>query len=57
MNEATFKEQYIVTFLATWAATHYDAYCAAGKQEDLADPPIEDARFLADQTWNHMETI
>lgn len=52
MNEKTFKENYISTFLASWAAQNYEDYCILGKQEDLKKPPIEDAVYLADCAWN-----
>ena len=51
MDEKTFKENFISTFLATWTANNFNDYCMRGKQEDLENPPVEDAIYLADKAW------
>ena len=51
MNEKTFKDNFISTFLASWCATHYNDYCMQSKQEQLENPPVEDAIYLADEAW------
>jgi hypothetical protein len=57
VTEEEFKEQFKVTFLATWAATNYNEYCMNSMQEALSNPPIEDAIFLADEAWKKLESI
>lgn len=57
MDEKNFKEQFKVTFLATWAATNYNDYCMNGIQEQLSNPPVEDAIFLADEAWQKLQSI
>jgi hypothetical protein len=57
MDEKTFKNNFITTFLATWVANNYDEYCMEGKQEQLSKPPVEEAIFLADEAWNEFVEI
>jgi hypothetical protein len=46
-----------VIFLATWAATNYTDYCMNSQQEQLSNPPVEDAVFLADEAWKKLQSI
>lgn len=57
MTEQAFKDQFKVTFLATWAATNYNDYCMNNMQEQLSHPPVEDAIFLADEAWQKLQSI
>jgi hypothetical protein len=57
MNEEQFKQQFIVTFLATWAATNYDFCVSHGQHERLGNPPVEDAEFLADRAWATLQEL
>jgi hypothetical protein len=57
MSEQDFKDQFKVIFLATWAATHYTDYCMNSQQEQLSNPPVEDAVFLADEAWKKLQSI
>ena len=54
MNETTFKEHFIATFLATWVANHYDDACLYGQHDRLEHPPVEDAETLADYAWKEL---
>lgn len=52
-DELHFKRQFAIQFLASWSATHFTEYCARGMQEELAMPPVEDAKYLAQTAWDH----
>jgi len=51
MNEEQFKAQFIASFCAAWCANNYNDACMRGEQERLENPPMEDAKCLADSTW------
>ena len=52
MTEKEFKSQYIVTFVATYTATHYDDNCLYDRHEaNIGHHIMEDAVFLADYAW------
>lgn len=51
MNEQEFKRHFVATFLATWCANNYNDCCATGQHDMLSNPPVEDAKFLADEAW------
>ena len=57
MNRMTFINHFVATFCATWAAQHYDEYCARGQQDQLENPPIEDAECLAIAAWDKMQAL
>jgi len=57
LKEKKFKEQFKVTFLATWAATNFNDYCMNGMQESLENPPVEDAIYLADKAWEKLNDV
>ena len=56
-NEIRFKEIFIATFLANWCASNYEQYCMLDKQGELANPPVEDAKHLADQAWQRIKEV
>ena len=51
MSKGEWIEHFVVTFLATWAATEYNDACSHGQQERLSNPPVEDAYFLAGKAF------
>jgi hypothetical protein len=55
MTEDQFKDQFIVTFLATWVANNYDDACSAGQHSRLNSPPVEDAIYLASHAWEEYD--
>ena len=55
--EELFKTQFIASFLAAWVANHYDMACARGEHDKLSNPPVEDARFLADEAWQRLQEV
>jgi hypothetical protein len=56
MTEQQFKDHYVCTFLATYAATHYDDACAMGQHDRLEKHlAFEDAQFLADKAWEKVK--
>lgn len=57
MDEKKFKEQFVVTFLATYAATIYDDSVSSGQHDRLKELPVEDAEGLAEEAWNHRNKI
>lgn len=57
MTEKAFKEQFVVTFLATYAATIYDSAVYLGQHDRLRKLPVEDAEGLAEDAWNHRKKI
>lgn len=52
MDKETFLNQYIVTFLASYAAEQYDFNCAHGRWHDHN---VEDAMFLAGEAWDELQ--
>ena len=54
-DEEAFKRSFAVHFLATYVAINYDKWCSEGSQELLAQPPVEDADFLAEKAWKHWQ--
>jgi hypothetical protein len=56
-DEAAFKRQFVVQFLAAWTASNFNGYCARGMQESLCRPPVEDAVFLANAAWKQWAMI
>ena len=57
MNEKEFKDHFMVTFLATYAANIYDDACQTGQHDRLRKLPVEDAEGLADDAWKHQQLI
>ena len=56
MNEQEFKDHYVATFLATYAAMHYDNACAMGQHDRLEKHlALEDAKHLADRAWEQVK--
>jgi len=53
--EKEFKEQYVTTFLANWAAARYDHACMHDEHERLYDPPLEDAEHLSGKAWDKVK--
>ena len=55
-----FKDQFIdqfETWLATWSANNYENACMTGNHQKLHTPPVEDAYFLAEKSWEHLLEI
>ncbi len=52
MTKQEFKNAFAVTFLASYAATHYTETCMMGNHVKFDNMPIEDASFLAESAWN-----
>ena len=49
--EKQFKIQFIASYCAVWIGRHEDEACFRGDHEKLHHPPIEDAVFLAEKSW------
>ena len=49
-----FIEQFVTQFLASWCAEYYENRCSNGQQEELYNPPIEDAYDIASHVWNNI---
>ena len=56
-DKQRFKEQFIVTFLATWCATNHADACMRDEHERLEHPPVEDAIELADTVWQRLVEV
>ena len=56
-DEEIFKQQFIATFCATWAASKYEMACMTGDHKKLHEPPYEDAVFLAEKHWEHIQKL
>jgi hypothetical protein len=50
-DEQRFKQQFVVQFLATYCATNYAEFCTTGRQNELRNPPTEDAADMAEAAW------
>jgi len=53
-TEKKFKEDFVVTFLATWVANGYDD---VDTMDLLLDPPVEDAEHLAEAAWDKVKEL
>jgi hypothetical protein len=52
MSKQAFIDHYVCTFLATYAATHYDGACSMGQYERLEKHyALTDAQYLANKAW------
>lgn len=52
-----FIRNYVITFLASYAAREYDDCCMRGQHQRLENPPCEDAFYLAEKAWERMEQL
>lgn len=52
LDEATFKTQYIASFLAAWTAGIYNDACMRSQHDRFDNQPVEDAEFLARKAWD-----
>jgi hypothetical protein len=50
-DEQLFKQQFVAQFLATYCAVNYAEFCATGRQDELGNPPTEDAADMAETAW------
>lgn len=58
MSRSEFIDHYVCTFLATYAATHYEEACAQGEHDRLEKHhAAEDALHLAEVAWLKMEGL
>lgn len=53
-DELIFKQRFAIQFIANWAAINYSDFCTRGLHKELHTPPIEDAIFLAQKSWDHL---
>ena len=57
MDIKEFKAHYVCTFLATYAAIHYDNACAMDQHYRLVKHlAVEDSQHLADRAWEQLNT-
>ena len=52
-DEMEFRRQFAVQFLASYAATHFNDYCANNLHSSLEHLPVEDAEYLSGTAWRH----
>jgi hypothetical protein len=52
-DEMSFRRQFAVQFLASYAAANFNALCANGHQDTLERLPVEDAEYLSGTAWRH----
>ena len=50
-DERTFKQQFAIQFMAAYIAGKNDFCCTHGRHDSLRNPPVEDARHLAECAW------
>ena len=53
-DEAAFKKQYVIQFMATYQAVTYQNNCAKGWANHSQVMPIEDAETLANEAWDQL---
>jgi hypothetical protein len=56
MNQQEFIDQYIVQFLASYAAVHYQDACGSSGESFDHLHPIEDAETLAHDAWEKYDS-
>lgn len=56
LTKQQFVDQFVCNFLAVWCANNYADMCALGKHEVLENPPVEDAKFLAEAAWEKVQS-
>lgn len=52
-DEMSFRRQFAVQFIASYAATHFNDYCAKNLHSSLEHLPVEDAAYLSGTAWRH----
>jgi len=57
MKKQKFIDNFIVSFLASWVANNYSFACSHGRHEMLENPPVEDAKMLAEAAWEKCEEL
>lgn len=57
MDEKSFKEQFILSFVTSYAVSIYDDCCMRGRHDKLEAFPWEDAVYLADKAWIQYKEI
>lgn len=54
MFKRDFVEQFVIHWLATWSANNYEDCCLKDNHDKLESPPLEDAIYLAEKTWEEI---
>lgn len=58
LSQDEFCKQFVAVFCGAWCANHYDDACINSEHEELENPPIDDAIYLADTAWTaYIENI
>lgn len=57
MNRTEFVKAYVAAFLGAWAANETDATFPGWQKRIIERPPIEDAVFQAEQTWERCREL
>lgn len=52
-DELHFKRQFAIQFLASWSAVNYREFCAKGMYGELREPPVAEAKYLAQKAWDY----
>lgn len=55
IDRDTFINTFVINFLSSWCATHFEDYCSRGLQGRLEDPPVDDAMYLAERAWERLQ--
>lgn len=50
-DELSFKQRYVIAFMAARASDKYESACSRGAHEELRNAPVEDACHLAECAW------
>lgn len=51
--EDDFKRLFVIQFLSSYVANNFQEACVTGRHQSLRQPPVEDAKLLANAAWEH----
>lgn len=47
-----FTMDFASTFCATWCANNWEQFCMEDRHDELKNPPVDEAIYLAEEVWN-----
>ena len=57
INKEQFITQFVAAWLAAWSVKEYDTACFYGNHKKLNTPPVEDALFLAEKSYEELKNM
>ena len=55
LQKDVFIRDYMIAFMASWAAANFDNFCAEGRHERLTSKGmVDEAKFMAEEVWENL---